>query len=146
LAVVKDLCTQRIVGWSMSRYIDVALVRRALTMAFRLQQPKAGLIFHSDRGSQYASRAITAMLLSEGAYQSMSRKSNCWDNAPAKSFFARFKQECLNNKTFSCHAELETEVNRYIAEFYNTERLHSSLGYLSPLQYEEQLRAKDLAA
>lgn len=146
LAAVKDLCTQRIVGWSMSKNIDVALVMRALRMAFGLQQPAPGLIFHSDRGSQYASKAVSQFVAERGARQSMSRKANCWDNAPAESFFARFKQECLSGKRFVGHETLEAEITRYIADFYNTKRLHSSLGYLSPLQYEEHLRASESAA
>ncbi|RYF37213.1 MAG: IS3 family transposase, partial [Cytophagaceae bacterium] len=97
LAIIKDLCTERIVGWSMSKSIDTVLILRAFAMATSLQSPPAGLIFHSDRGSQYASQAFQVAIARAGFRASMSRKANCWDNAPAESFFARFKQECLQD-------------------------------------------------
>ncbi|RYF41129.1 MAG: IS3 family transposase [Cytophagaceae bacterium] len=95
LACIKDLCTERIVGWAVHRSMDAGLVLDALRMALALQNPPAGLILHSDRGSQYASCEFRLALAAAQMQQSMSRKANCWDNAPAESFFARFKQECL---------------------------------------------------
>ncbi|RYF37197.1 MAG: hypothetical protein EOO38_26755 [Cytophagaceae bacterium] len=106
----------------------------------------AVLILHSDRGSQYASCEFRLALAAARMQQSMSRKANCWDNAPAESFFARFKQECLQQSPKFTHEELVQCVGAYIGSFYNIPRMHSSLGYLSPAYYESRLRHHELVA
>ena len=137
LAVVLDLYARRVVGWSMQSTLERSLVIAALTDAIRGRQPPAGLLHHSDRGSQYASGDYQALLAEAKMVGSMSRKGNCWDNAVMESFFATLKAE-LPLSVFPSHAAARTAVFDYIERFYNRRRCHSSLGYRSPADYEAQ--------
>jgi len=139
-AGMKDLCTKKIVGWSMSATIDAKLVVDALVMAFTRQQPPAGLVVHSDRGSQYASADFRAMLKQYGMRQSMSRRGNCYDNAPMESFFSSLKGEYLEHQRFATHEAARAAVFAYVETFYNPIRLHSSIGYQPPNEFESMLR------
>lgn len=141
VAAMKDLCTKKIVGWSMSSSIDAQLVLDALRMAVARQQPPTGLIVHSDRGSQYASVAFRQALRQLQAVQSMSRRGNCYDNAPMESFFASLKTERLEQEHFVNRAQARAAIFEYVETFYNPVRLHSSIGYRSPNQFESMLRA-----
>ena len=136
LAAVEDLHSRRIVGWSMSERIDSRLVVDALEMALAQRLPGEGLVAHSDRGSQYASEHYQRILASHGITGSMSRRGNCWDNAPMESFFASLKKELSRGEFFATRAEARTELFEYIEVFYNRLRRHSALGYLSPSEYE----------
>lgn len=139
-AGMKDLCTKKIVGWSMSATIDAGLVVDALTMAFARQRPAAGLVVHSDRGSQYASADFRAKLGQYGMRQSMSRRGNCYDNAPMESFFSSLKGEYLEHQRFATHEAARAAVFAYVETFYNPVRLHSSIGYRPPNEFESMLR------
>ena len=146
LAVVIDLYSRKVVGWSMSSRMKAQLVCDALTMAIWLRKPKAGLIHHSDRGSQYASKAFQQLLKAHGIQGSMSRKGNCWDNAVAESFFGSLKQERVQWTYYQTRLEAQQDVLDYITMFYNSQRLHSYLGYVSPNAFEKQfLEEKDAA-
>lgn len=145
LAVVLDLFGRRVVGWSMAATLERTLVLAALRQALEGRQPPAGLIHHSDRGSQYASGDYQALLASAGLTPSMSRKGNCWDNAPMESFFASLKAE-LGETVFASHAAARTAVFDYIERFYNRQRRHSTLGYDTPAQYEQRWRVQQQAA
>lgn len=136
LAVTLDLFNRAVVGWSMSRRIDRHLVLAALTMAIKRRCPAPGLIHHSDRGSQYASAGFQALLAKHGIRCSMSRKGNCWDNAPAESFFGTLKQELVFHERYRTRQQARQSLFDYIERFYNRRRLHSHLGYLSPVQFE----------
>ena len=136
LAVVIDLFSRRVVGWAMADHMRAELAIDALKMAIGRRCPAAGLIFHSDRGSQYTSRAYQALLRSNGALSSMSRKGNCWDNAPSESFFATLKKELIHRFHWLSRADAAAAVARYIEIFYNNQRLHSSIGYTSPAEFE----------
>lgn len=136
LAVLIDLCTHQVVGWSMSERIDRTLVLEALNMAIARRKPPPGLIHHTDRGSQYACPDYQLALSLNGFQPSMSRKGNCWDNAVAESFFGALKEELIYRFTFDTRDAARYAIFNYIEAFYNRRRLHSSLGYLSPLQYE----------
>jgi transposase InsO family protein len=136
LAAVEDLYSKRIVGWSMSERIDSRLVVDALEMALSRRRPGAGLVAPSDRGSQYASEHYQRLLAGRGITCSMSRRGNCWDNAPMESFFAGLKKELTRGESFATRAEARAELFEYIEVFYNRLRRHSSLGYLSPADYE----------
>jgi transposase InsO family protein len=136
LAAVEDLYSRRIVGWSMGSRIDSRLVVAALEMALTARQPGAGLVAHSDRGSQYASEHYQALLACHGIVGSMSRRANCWDNAPMESFFASLKKELTHGEVFATREEARSRLFEYIEVFFNRIRRHSSLGYLSPAQYE----------
>lgn len=149
LAVVIDLFSRQVVGWSIRSDLDRALVLEALSGALQQRKPSAALIHHSDRGSQYASSDYQRMLSQAGILCSMSRKGNCWDNAPAESFFASLKAELVHGHQFRTRAEARSEVFEYIEVWYNRQRIHSSLGYLSPVQYEAVMaepRPKAIAA
>jgi putative transposase len=137
LAVVLDLYARRVVRWSMQDSLERALAIAALTDAIQRRQPPAGLLHHSDRGSQYASSDYQALLAKAQMTGSMSRKGNCWDNAVMESFFATLKAE-LPLSVFPSHAAARTTVFDYIERFYNRQRCHSSLGYRSPADYEAQ--------
>jgi transposase InsO family protein len=139
LAVVIDLCSRKIVGWSMSSRMKAQLVCDALKMATWQRRPKAGLIHHSDRGSQYASKAFRQLLKTHGFKGSMSRKGDCWDNAVAESFFGSLKQERVQWRSYQTRYEAQQDVLDYITMFYNSRRLHSYLGYTSPNEFEAQL-------
>ena len=145
LAGVLDLGMKGVVGWSMGENLDRALVMDALRMAYHRRRPGAGLVHHSDRGSQYASRDYQALLSAYGMRSSMSRKGDCWDNAPMVSFFATLKKELIHQRRFRTREEARREIFEYIEVFYNRERLHSSLGYVSPAEYERQLAVKEAA-
>jgi len=139
LAVVIDLCSRRIVGWSMSSRMKAQLVCDALQMAIWQRQPKAGLIHHSDRGSQYAGKAFRRLLKAHSIEGSMSRKGDCWDNAVAESFFGSLKQELVQWRNYQTRYEAQQDILEYISMFYNPRRLHSYLGYMSPNDFEKQL-------
>ncbi len=138
LAVVIDLCSRKVVGWSMSSRMKAQLVCDALKMATWQRRPKAGLIHHSDRGSQYASKAFRQLLKAHGFKGSMSRKGDCWDNAVAESFFGSLKQERVQWRNYQTRYEAQQDVLDYITMFYNSCRLHSYLGYTSPNEFEAQ--------
>lgn len=140
LAVVLDLCSRRVVGWATSALLDTALVRAALDRALAIRQPAPGLLHHSDRGRTYTSDDYQARLLDHGLVCSMSRRGDCWDNAVVESFFATLKRECVRKHRWPTRASLLRELARYIDGWYNRERRHSSLGYVSPIVYEQQLR------
>lgn len=140
LAGMKDLCTRKIVGWSMSATIDAQLVVDAMDMAIARQRPSAGLIVHSDRGSQYASVHFRGKLAEHHMRQSMSRRGNCYDNAPMESFFSSLKGEYLDHQRFATHAEARAAVFTYVETFYNRVRLHSSIGYRPPNEFETMLK------
>jgi len=137
LAAVVDLYTRKIVGWSTSNRLTADLVTRALEMAIGRQLPKAGLLAHSDRGSQYASDAYQRLLTSHGITCSMSRKGNCWDNAPMESFFATLKKELIHLEDYTTREEARQSLFEYIEMFYNRVRRHSALGYKSPAEFEQ---------
>ena len=139
LAAVLDLCTRRIVGWSMSRDLNAKLVCDALAMAYGRRQPKAGLIHHSDRGIQYASELFHTHLQRYGIIQSMSRCGNAYDNAPMESFFHTLKVECIHRRQYRSRGEARSDVIDFIEGFYNPIRRHSALRYLSPMNFERSL-------
>jgi putative transposase len=141
VAAMKDLCTKKIVGWSMSATIDAQLALDALTMALSRQKPAAGLVVHSDRGSQYASSAFRQKLTELQMLQSMSRRGNCYDNAPMESFFASLKTERLEQEHFATRDAARAATFEYVETFYNPVRLHSSIGYRAPNQFEAMLNA-----
>ena len=137
LAAVEDLHSRRIVGWSMSERIDSRLAVDALEMAVARRLPGGGLVAHSDRGSQYASEHYRRLLAGHGITCSMSRRGNCWDNAPMESFFASLKKELTHGEDFATRAEARASLFEYIEVFYNRTRRHSALGYKSPAEHEE---------
>lgn len=134
--MILDLYSRRVIGWAMGPRIDTALALRALHMALANRPVGAGLVHHSDRGSQYASRAYRAVLAAQGITSSMSRAGDCWDNAVAESFFATLKVEGLQQTVFPTRAAARQVIFEYMEGFYNPRRRHSSLGYLSPVDYE----------
>lgn len=136
LAVFIDLYSRRVVGWSMGSRMKARLVTDALRMALWQRHPKPGLVVHSDRGSQYASKAYRRLLKANGFVGSMSRKGNCWDNAVAESFFASLKKERVQWRHYQTRTEAQQDVLDYIVMFYNSRRLHSTLDYTSPNDYE----------
>lgn len=142
LAAVMDLFSRKIVGWAMAPTMPAELVCSALQMAIAQRHPPAGLIVHSDRGSQYASETHRALLTRHGLLASMSRKGNCWDNAVMERFFLNLKMECVWQRDYANHAEAIRDVTDYIVGFYNSTRLHSTLGYLPPNVYELKSAAK----
>lgn len=135
LAVVMDLYTRMIVGWSMGSSMTKALVMDALRMARFRRKPKAGVLHHSDRGSQYCSHDYQALLSEYGMTASMSRKGNCWDNAPMESFFNSLKNEQVFHEDYETRTQAKQDVFEYIEAFYNRSRRHSALGYRSPAQH-----------
>ena len=136
LAAVLDLFSRRVVGWAMDTSMTVELPLRALRMALHSRRPQPGLLHHSDRGSQYASLIYQALLQSRAIQPSMSRTANCYDNAVMESFFASLKAELVDQRRFTSIAQAQTEIFHYIEAFYNRQRLHSTLGYRSPSQFE----------
>ncbi len=136
LAVVMDLHSRRIVGWSLDRTMETALVARALTMAVNLRSPPGGLLHHSDRGSQYASHEYQKLLKQYGMVCSMSRKGNCWDNAPTECFFSSLKREWLTGNVYPTRESAATDVRAYIA-WYNASRPHMTLASMAPMEYEK---------
>ena len=141
LAVVIDLYSRQVVGWSMAEHMRTKLVNDALLMAVWQRKPGKGLIWHTDRGSQYASDSHRALLQEHGMTESMSRKGNCWDNAVSESFFHTLKTELVHHQHYQTRAEAKQDIFEYIEVFYNRERLHSSNKYLSPIDYELQLKS-----
>ena len=139
LAVVIDLYSRRVVGWCIDQRMKKALVIRALMMAVNLRQPPAGLIHHSDRGSQYASHDYQKLLKQHKMVCSMSRKGNCWDNAPVERFFSSLKREWTGNRLYRTQQQAIADVREYVAMYYNSKRLHSTLGYTTPMNYEKRL-------
>jgi transposase InsO family protein len=136
LAAVEDLYSRKIVGWSMGSRIDSRLVVDALAMAVSRRLPGEGLVAHSDRGSQYASEHYQGLLAGHGIVCSMSRRANCWDNAPMESFFASLKKELTHGEVYATREEARASIFEYIEVFFNRIRRHSSLGYQSPAEYE----------
>lgn len=140
LAVLLDLHARRVVGWAMSRYIDSNLVSAALRMALARRRPKPGLIHHSDQGRQYAAGSYRQELSEHGIEPSMSRKGDCFDNACAESFISTLKNELVHHVQFKTREEARTAIFDYIEVFYNRQRLHQTLGYLSPAEFERRSR------
>ena len=141
LAVVVDVWSRRVVGWSMARQMPTQLVRDALTMAVTRRQPKHGLVHHSDQGSQYTSTAFGELCRSAGIRQSMGSVGDALDNALCESFFATLETKLIDRRRFATQAEARREVFGFIEGFYNTRRSHSALGYISPADFEELHRA-----
>jgi transposase InsO family protein len=136
LAVVEDLFSRRIVGWSMDETMTSRLAVDALDMALRRRLPGEGLLAHSDRGSQYASEHYQRLLGRHGITCSMSGAAQCWDNAPVESFFASLKRELVHHERYTTREQAKASIFEYVEAFYNRVRLHSSLGYLSPEEFE----------
>ena len=136
LAVLLDLYSRRVVGWAMSQRITVELTEQALTMALAKRAPTAGLLHHSDRGSQYAATSYQRVLDEYGLIPSMSRKGNCRDNACVESFFGTLKRELVYQRQYATRSEATQDIFEYIEVFYNRQRRHSTLGYHSPAEYE----------
>ena len=136
LAAVEDLYSRRVVGWSLADHMESRLVVDALELAVQRRLPDEGLLAHSDRGSQYASEHYQRLLGKHGITCSMSRRADCWDNAPMESFFASLKKELVHGADFVTKAEARAAIVEYIEVFYNNQRRHSSLGYVSPAEYE----------
>lgn len=141
LAVVLDLASRRVVGWAMGASLEVGLALGALRMAIATRRPAEGLLHHSDRGSQYACADYAAELAAHGMLASMSRKGDCWDNAVAESFFATLERELVARRDWRTRAEARQAIFRFIETWYNRVRRHSTLGYVSPADYEQQLRS-----
>ncbi len=141
LAVVIDLFSRRIIGWAMDQRMEATLVNNAMTMALLKRKPAAGLIWHTDRGSQYASNSHRQLLSVNGIRQSMSRKGNCWDNAVAESFFHTLKIELTHHEQFVTREEARLKIFEYIEIYYNKLRIHSANDYLSPADYEMAYKA-----
>lgn len=136
LAALEDIYSRRIVGWAISEVRDEKLVEDTLWMAFIRRQPGSGLLHHTDRGSQYTSHAYRSVLEHFGVELSMSRKGNCWDNAVMESFFGTLKAECCDRYRFKSRQEAKTAIFEYMKVFYNQQRLHSTLEYRSPQDFE----------
>jgi putative transposase len=143
LAIWQDAVTKRIVGWSLSETMEAELVISALKKAITKGLIAPGAVIHSDRGSQYASNGFRRLLQSKGLLQSMSGKGNCYDNAMAESFFSRIKTELIEDGVFEDIEEARTEIFTYIEGYYNLRRLHSALGYQSPMEFEMKLKMKE---
>ena len=141
LAVVIDLFSRAVVGWSMSRWLKAELVTNALQMAIDQRQPRPGLIMHTDRGSQYVADQYLRLLYHSGIKPSMSRKGNCWDNAVAESFFHTLKTECVYLETLDTREQAQDVIFDYIEVFYNRQRRHSANGNLAPMVYEQTQKA-----
>jgi putative transposase len=137
LAVVEDLYSRMVVGWSMGDTMTSRLVVDALEMAVQRRWPDEGLVAHSDRGSQYASEHYQRLLAKHGIECSMSGVGQCWDNAPMESFFASLKKELVHHEDYQSRAEARASIFEYIETFYNPKRRHSSLGFVSPAEYEQ---------
>lgn len=144
LAVVLDLCSRAVVGWSMADHMRAELVTQALTLAICQRHPAAGLIMHTDRGSQYGADSYRQLLTQHGMQPSMSRKGNCWDNAVVESFFHTLKTELIYLEDYDTHEQARTAVFEYIEVFYNRQRCHSANGYLAPLIYEQALKTSEI--
>lgn len=142
LAVVLDLKSRKVIGWSMADTLEQPLVGQALQMALSQRLPgkaQRQLLFHSDRGSQYAAHETQQLLQEWEVVPSMSRKGNCWDNAPLESFFATLKKELVHRENYQNHEQAKASLFQYIEVFYNRRRAHSALGFLSPNDYEQSV-------
>jgi len=139
LAGVLDLYSRWLIGWAMGSGLETALPLAALLMALRHRRPPAGVVHHSDRGCQYASSIYRSALAANGCVASMSRRGNCYDNAAMEAFWSTLKHELVYRRDFRTRAEATTAIFDYIESFYNRVRLHSALGYQSPLDYEANL-------
>jgi len=137
LAIILDLFSRKVIGWAMSEHMNTALVETALHMALQTRQPDASLLHHSDQGSQYTSADYQSILTAMNIQVSMSRVGNCYDNAAVESFFGTLKTECVTHQ-FATQAQARTTLFEYIEVWYNRQRLHSTLGYLSPVDFEHQ--------
>lgn len=146
LATVIDLASRRVVGWSMADHMRTSLVSDALQMAVGARRPGLGLIFHSDRGSQYTSAEYRALLSQHGMIQSLSRPRQCWDNAVAESWFATLKMELIHRQSWATRIQVRRATFEFIESFYNRSRIHSSLGYSTPAEYEAKIRISTKAA
>lgn len=146
LAVVLDLSSRRVLGWATSARNDTALVRTAFERAAAIRQPGAGLVHHSDRGSSYASQAYRDALAARGITASMSRRGDCWDNAVVESFFATLEWELLDGAPLRTPAGMTRALVEFIDGWYNRERMHSSLGYRTPVAFEQELLRTPRAA
>jgi transposase InsO family protein len=146
LAAILDLCSRRVVGWATSANNDTQLALDALGRAKSSRMPMLGLVHHSDRGSVYASGDYRDALKALGAVASMSRKGDCWDNAVAESFFATIKGEMIDERDFETRAEADAAIGDYIDAFYNVSRMHSTIGYVSPIEFELKLQLEHEAA
>ncbi len=140
LAVVLDLSTGQVVGWAYSRTPDAQLAIRALRVAVESRKPAQGLLFHSDQGCQYTAQAFRDYLTDEHIVQSMSRRGNCWDNAVVERFFRSLRTERIRKRIYPTHKAAMMDISQYIADFYNTVRLHSTLDYTTPATRENELR------
>jgi len=136
LAVILDLYSRRVIGWAMDHRLTVDLAERALTMALANRTPLAGLLHHSDRGSQYAATSYQQLLAARGVTASMSRKGNCWDNACIESFSGTLKRELVYHRHYATRDDATQDIFEYIEVFYNRQRRHSTLGYHSPDEFE----------
>jgi len=145
LATVIDLYSRRVVGWAIADNMKAQLVVRALQRAITLRSPPPGLVVHTDRGSQYASAAYRKVLRNNKLRQSMSGTGSCYDNAVAESFFASLKKECVSRRAFVTRTEAFDAIRAYIEAFYNGKRRHSTLGYVSPISYEANVRLPEAA-
>jgi transposase InsO family protein len=141
LAVLIDLGSRMVVGWAMRETLNAELCMAALRMALERRRPRAGLLHHTDRGAQYAATDYRELLTTHQLVASMSRRANCYDNAVAESFFATLRWELLERQQWSTRAAARTAIFEYIEVWYNRRRRHSALGYLSPWQFEQQLRS-----
>ena len=137
VATVIDLFSRKVIGWSMNSNMKADLVNNALLMAICQRKPSKGLIWHTDRGSQYCSESHIKLIEQYGIIQSMSRKGNCWDNAVAESFFHTLKVELIHQQKFKSREEAKHAIFEYIEVFYNRTRMHSTIDYLSPVQFEK---------
>jgi transposase InsO family protein len=138
-AAVLDLCSRKVVGWSMADHMETSLVADALGMAVARRDPGAGLLHHSDRGVQYASDAYQGLLARHGIACSMSGRGDCWDNAAMESFWATLKTELVHHESYATRADARRSIFEFIEVFYNRVRLHSTLGYVSPERFEAAL-------
>lgn len=145
LAVIIDLFSRKVVGWAMDSSLKTGLVTEALVMAYFRRKPSKGLLHHSDRGSQYASCEYQQMLKSYGMRCSMSRKGDCWDNAVVESFFHLLKTEWIKDTVYRTRDEARADVVAYIEMFYNNHRCHSFIDYMSPAEFERQMKAEKTA-
>jgi transposase InsO family protein len=141
LAAVMDLASRRIVGWSMSERMKAGLVCDALKSAYWRRKPAAGLLMHTDRGSQYASDAHRKLIKDYEMVQSMSRRGNCWDNSAMESLFKTLKVELVHQQRYETRAQARTEIVSWMEGFYNRQRIHSSIGYETPIDAECSLMA-----
>jgi transposase InsO family protein len=142
LAVIVDLFSRQVVGWSLDKTMTQELVSSALRQAYFRRKPGTGLIFHSDRGSQYCSKEFRQQLKQYRILQSQSRKANCWDNACVESFFHTLKTEMIYHEDFETRDQAHRAIFEWVEAFYNRQRLHSTLGYKSPVDFERMVREK----